>query len=143
MLTKKTTITTRMKNRYSKAIAGRVNPDIRNRLRPCIESFSAEHDLTFNTVFGAVMFAGERLKGRVTYARVEALVTLETMHAYEQELRRRMEARRAQITGLIRRALPAAKRTSDGIERVFNQLHNFHGSIPALKRQIAGAVAVE
>lgn len=130
-----------MKDHYRKAIAGRVSPDIRNRLRPGIEAFSADHDLPFNTVFGAVMFAGERLKGRVTYARVEALVMVETLHAYEQELRRRTEARRVQLMGLIRRALPAAKRTEEAVGKIFNALRNFQGSIPALKREIAAAVA--
>ena len=68
-----------MKNRYKKAIAGRVNPDIRSKVQPLIEQFAHANQLPFNTVFGAVMFAAERLKGRVNCGRVEALVTAATV----------------------------------------------------------------
>ena len=51
-----------MKNRYTKSIAGRVSPDICNRVQPLIEKFAQEHQLPVNTVFGAVMFTAEQLK---------------------------------------------------------------------------------
>lgn len=77
----------------------------------------------------------------MTYARVESLLTVETVRAYEQELFRRTEARRVQFMGMIRRALPTTKRTQEVIVKIFNELHNFQGSVPTLKRQIAVAVA--
>jgi hypothetical protein len=132
---------TKMKNRYKKAIAGRVNPDIRNKVQPLIEKFAQENQLPFNTVFGAAMFAAERLKGRVTCARVEALVTAATVHAYELEMQRRTTARKVQITGIIRRALPVAKRTTEVIEKLYSQFCGFQGSIPALMQQVQAAAA--
>ena len=134
---------TKMNNRYKKTIAGRVNPDIRSKVQPLIEKFAQEHQLPFNTVFGAVMFTAERLKGRVTCARVEALVTAETVQAYELEMQRRTTARKVQITGIIRRALPVARRTTEVIEKLCNQFCGFQGSIPALREQVqAAAVTV-
>ena len=130
-----------MKNRYKKSIAGRVSPDIRNRVQPLIEKFAQEHQLPFNTVFGAVMFTAEQLKGRVTCARVEALVTVDTVQGYERELQRRAEARKLQITGIIRRALPAAKRTREVIDKLYSQFCGFRGSVPRLQQQVQAAAA--
>ena len=127
----------KMKNRYKNTIAGRVNPDIRTKVQP----LAKENQLPFNTVFGAVMFAAERLKGRVTCARVERLVTAETVQGYELEMQRRTTARKVQITGIIRRALPVAKRTTEVIERLYRQFCGFQGSIPALMQQVQAAAA--
>jgi hypothetical protein len=131
----------KMKKRYKNTIAGRVNPDIRTKVQPLIEKLAKENQLPFNTVFGAVMFAAERLKGRVTCARVEGLVTAETVQGYELEMQRRTTARKVQITGIIRRALPVAKRTAEVIERLYRQFCGFQGSIPALMQQVQAAAA--
>ena len=132
---------TKMKKRYKTAIAGRVNPDIRSKVQPLIEQFAQANQLPFNTVFGAVMFAAERLKGRVTCARVEALVTAATVQTYELEMQRRIAARKVQITGIIRHALPVAKRTTEVIEQLYRQFCGFQGSIPALEQQVQAATA--
>ena len=112
-----------------------------NKVQPLIEKFAQENQLPFNTVFGAAMFAAERLKGRVTCARVEALVTAATVQAYELEMQRRTTARKVQITGIIRRALPVAKRTTEVIEKLYSQFCGFQGSIPALMQQVQAAAA--
>lgn len=123
--------------RYNKTIAGRVSPSVRNKVRPLITEFATTNNLPFNTVFGAVIHAAERLKGAVSYARVAALVTPETVDAYVQELGRRQAARDAQIKGIIRKTLPVEQRTPDKLDSIFSQVKEFQGSIPALKNRVA------
>ncbi len=125
-----------MKTRYTKSIAGRVTPDIRNKVRPGIQKFAAANNVPFNVVFAAVMWAAEQMRGRVTLARVQELITERAVREYEQELNRKTEARRVQIVGLIRRALPLAKRTDAIINDIFTRVANFKGSIPALKDRV-------
>lgn len=130
-----------MINRYTNSIAGRVTPEIRNKIQRTIGTFAKDHQLPFNTVSGAVMFAAERLSGRVTRERVEALITAETVKSYESELQRRTTARRLQITGMIRRALPVAQRTAEVVDRLYGQFASFKGSIPTLQQTIQAEVS--
>ena len=130
-----------MINRYKNSIAGRVTPEIRNKIQPTIGTFAKDHQLPFNTVSGAVMFAAERLSGRVTRERVEALITAETVNSYELELQRRTTARRLQITGMIRRALPVAQRTAEVVDKLYGQFASFKGSIPTLQQAIQAEVS--
>ena len=130
-----------MIKRYKNSIAGRVTPEIRNKIQPAIETFAKDHQLPFNTVSGAVMFAAERLNGRVTRERVEALITAETVKSYELELQRRTTARRLQITGMIRRTLPVAQRTAEVIDKLYGQFASFKGSIPTLQQAIQAEVS--
>ena len=87
------------------------------------------------------MFAAERLNGRVTRERVEALITAETVNSYELELQRRTTARRLQITGMIRRALPVAQRTAEVVDKLYGQFASFKGSIPTLQQAIQAEVS--
>jgi len=130
-----------MINRYKISIAGRVTPEIRNKIQPTIQTFAKDHQLPFNTVSGAVMFAAERLNGRVTRERVEALITAETVKSYELELQRRTTARRVQITGMIRRTLPVAQRTAEVIDKLYGQFASFKGSITTLQQAIQAEVS--
>jgi hypothetical protein len=63
------------------------------------------------------------------------------VQAYELEMQRRTTARKVQITGIIRRALPVAKRTTEVIEKLYIQFCGFQGSIPALMQQVQAAAA--
>jgi len=87
------------------------------------------------------MFAAERLSGRVTRERVEVLITAETVKSYELELQRRTTARRLQITGMIRRALPVSRRTTETIEKLYSQLAGFKGSTSSLQETIQAEVS--
>jgi hypothetical protein len=69
---------------------------------------------------------------------LKALITLETVAAYRQELDRRAAYYTNQVNGMIRNSLPQAQRTAENIARVAARVAARAAglSIPELKQAI-------
>lgn len=132
-----------MKTRYNRFVAGRVTPNVRNQVRPTIAGFARRTGEQFNTVFGAVIWAAEQMKGRVTLDKVTALVSTSTVRDYGQELARKRAARINQLRGIVRHSLSVDEQTEDRIARILASVQGVKGSIPVMKAAVAYAISVE
>ena len=108
----------------------KVSVSVRQALVPAIKAFSKENNIPFNRVSGAVLFTAERTKGRIYQKTALALITLDTVAAYDLELARRAKAREAQVVGMIKNALPKTHRTPENIASVREWIDGFYDHAP-------------
>ena len=123
----------------NKIKSSRVTIKTRQALVEAVKAYNQATGTSFKTVMAAVLYAGERLKGRVTTKAALALINDETVSNYNGELLRRAMAYDAQVAGMVRNALPKEIRTSENIAIIVSSIP-LGQSIPQIKALIATAV---
>ena len=118
--------------------SSKVSSSVRKAIVPAITVFAAANNLPFNKASGAVLFAAEQLDNP-NQVNVEALLTLECMEAYSHELRRRNNARAAQLVGMVKNALPKAQRTEENIISILSRMPE-HAAISQIQKLIHSEV---
>ena len=99
----------------------KVSTETRKAIVATIAAFAKANSLAFNTVSGAVLHAAEKLENPTTEA-VTALVTLDTVAAYQEVVAKRAAAKAAQIAGMVKNALPKEFRTPENIAKIVAEL---------------------
>ena len=110
--------------------SSKVSVAVRQTIVPFIKAFAKDQGIPFNKVSGAVLFAAERTKGRIYQKTALALISLDTVAAYDLELARRVTARETQVAGMIKNALPKAYRTPANIASVRELVGDFYDHAP-------------
>ncbi|HZM04976.1 MAG TPA: hypothetical protein VFC44_18400 [Candidatus Saccharimonadales bacterium] len=125
-----------------KSTSGRISVQNRQALVSPATALAKAHDLTINRVMSAVLWKGERLAGRISLKALTGIVTTGTVAEYEANVARRALARRTQLAGMVKAALPVDQRTPENIDRLTTTLGEAAGlSISALQaaiREIVG-----
>ena len=94
---------------------GRISVRNRQAIKEPVAAFAKAHNLNTNLVMSSVLWTGERMATRMCPKALKALITLETVAAYRQELDRRAAYFTNQVNGMIRNSLPQAQRTAENI----------------------------
>jgi hypothetical protein len=117
---------------------GRISVRNRQAIKEPVAAFAKAHSLNTNLVMSSVLWVGERMAARMCPKSLKALITLETVVAYRQELDRRAAYYTNQVNGMIRNSLPQAQRTAENIGRVAARVAARAAglSIPELKQAI-------
>ncbi len=117
---------------------GRISVRNRQGIKEPVAAFAKAHNLNTNLVMSSVLWTGERMATRMCPKALKALITLETVAAYRQELDRRAAYYTNQVNGMIRNSLPQAQRTAENIARVAARVAARAAglSIPELKQAI-------
>lgn len=117
---------------------GRISVRNRQGIKEPVAAFAKAHNLNTNLVMSSVLWTGERMATRMCPKALKALITLETVAAYRQELDRRAAYFTNQVNGMIRNSLPQAQRTAENIARVAARVAARAAglSIPELKQAI-------
>jgi hypothetical protein len=117
---------------------GRISVRNRQAIKEPVAAFAKAHNLNTNLVMSSVLWTGERMATRMCPKALKALITLETVAAYRQELDRRAAYYTNQVNGMIRNSLPQAQRTAENIARVAARVAARAAglSIPELKQAI-------
>jgi hypothetical protein len=117
---------------------GRISVRNRQAIKEPVAAFAKAHNLNTNLVMSSVLWTGERMAARMCPKALKALITLETVAAYRQELDRRAAYFTNQVNGMIRNSLPQAQRTAENIARVAARVAARAAglSIPELKQAI-------
>jgi hypothetical protein len=122
---------------------GRISVKNRQALVAPATALAEAHNLPVNQAMSAVLWRGERLTGRVTLNALTGLVTMETLAEYQAELVRRTLARRTQVAGMVKTALPLDQRTPENIGRITTALSEAAGlsvsAVQAAIREMVGA----
>jgi hypothetical protein len=120
-----------------KSKSGRISVQNRQALVSTATALAKAHDLQINHVMSAVLWRGERLAGRISLKALTGIVTPCTVAEYEANVARRAHARRAQVAGMVKAALPLDQRTPENIGRITTALGETVGlSISAVQASI-------
>lgn len=123
--------------------SGRISPKTRVAIVEAVREFSTSNSIPFNTVMSAVLWAGTKTSQRMCPATLKALITTETVTAYQAEVTRRETDYVKQVEGIIRNALPADQRTDERITELFDSRPVSGVSLKALRVWVEQQVADE
>jgi hypothetical protein len=120
-----------------KSKAGRISVKNRQELVAPVTALATSLNQPVNFVMAAVLWKGERLENRMSFKAVSGVVSAETVTEYQAEVARRAAARRVQIAGMVKAALPLDQRTPENISRITAALGEAAGlSVSAVQAAI-------
>ena len=125
--------------------SGRISVKNRQAIKATVPAFARVNNMNANEVMSAVLWVGERAKGRMSASMLVGLVNMDTITVYRNEIGRRNQYFAGQIAGIVRNSLPRALRTENNRNQIFakvvSALQKARLSLSAIRRLVTAEVA--